>query len=177
VLPDAVKNVVHPARFDSLGNETHPEINFLAVNNSDLIPFLVAAIKEQQQNIEALQAQVNILNGGGNRHGQNNSEEEKENDESTIDVHLANAKAIILNQNVPNPFAEQTTISYFITDDVKQAQIYFYDNRGVILKIVDVNEKGAGQLNVFADDLSSGNYRYTLIADGKVVESKTMVKQ
>ena len=68
-------------------------------------------------------------------------------------------------------------ISYLITDDVKQAQIYFYDNKGTILKIVDINEKGAGQLNVFASDLSSGNYRYTLIADGKVIETKTMVKQ
>ena len=42
---------------------------------------------------------------------------------------------------------------------------------------VNVDEKGAGQLNVFAEDLSSGNYSYTLIADGKVVETKTMVKQ
>ena len=92
-------------------------------------------------------------------------------------MQLTNAKAIILNQNVPNPFAEQTSISYFITDDVKKAQIFFYDNKGTILKIVDINEKGEGQLNVFAADLSSGNYSYTLIADGKVVQTKTMVKQ
>jgi hypothetical protein len=60
---------------------------------------------------------------------------------------------------------------------VKQAQIFFYDNKGTILKTVDINEKGSGQVNVYAADLSSGQYKYTLIADGKVIETKTMVKQ
>ena len=96
---------------------------------------------------------------------------------SYIDVELENIKAIILNQNFPNPFAEHTTITYFITDDVKNAQIFFYDNKGTILKIVDINEPGSGQLNVFAADLSSGNYTYSLIADGRLIETKKMVKQ
>ena len=47
----------------------------------------------------------------------------------------------------------------------------------MILKIVDINEKGSGQLNVYAADLSSGNYTYSLIADGKLVETKKMIKQ
>ncbi|MEO8088413.1 MAG: hypothetical protein ABI763_16455, partial [Bacteroidota bacterium] len=68
-------------------------------------------------------------------------------------------------------------ISYFITDDVKKAQIFFYDNKGTILKVVGLNEKGAGQINVFAADLSSGNYTYMLVADGNVIQTKTMVKQ
>ena len=86
-------------------------------------------------------------------------------------------RAIILNQNVPNPFAEQTTIRYFIPDEVNRAQIFFYDNNGDILKVVDLNVKGAGQLNVFAADLGSGMYTYSLIADGKVIETKKMIKE
>jgi hypothetical protein len=83
-----------------------------------------------------------LLNGGGNRQGNHQNDNEENSGESNgIDVRLANAKAIILNQNVPNPFAEQTTISYFITEDVKQAQIFFYDNKGIILKVVDIREK------------------------------------
>ncbi|MES2592930.1 MAG: hypothetical protein V4608_13695 [Bacteroidota bacterium] len=31
--------------------------------------------------------------------------------------------------------------------------------------------------NVFASDLSSGIYTYTLVVDGKVVEAKKMIKQ
>jgi hypothetical protein len=41
--------------------------------------------------------------------------------------------------------------------------------------VVDVKEKGKGQLNVFAADLSSGVYTYSLIADGKLIETKKMV--
>ena len=78
---------------------------------------------------------------------------------------------------MPNPFAEKTTITFFITDDVKRAQIFFYDNKGIIIKSIDINTRGNGQLNVFAGDLSSGNYSYSLIADGKLIETKKMIKQ
>ena len=48
--------------------------------------------------------------------------------------------------------------------------------KGTILKTVDINETGEGQINVFAAGLSSGNYTYTLVADGKVIDSKKMLK-
>jgi len=32
-------------------------------------------------------------------------------------------------------------------------------------------------LNVFASDLSNGIYTYTLVADGKIFETKKMLKQ
>ncbi len=147
-----------------------------------MIPYLVAAIKQQQQDIEFMQAEIANLgsaNGGGNRHSHGIKDEGEvggQGNSSSIDVELRNSKSIILQQNVPNPFAEQCTIAYFITEEVKKAQIFFYDSKGMILKIVDINEKGAGQINVFAADLSSGNYTYTLIADERVIATKKMVK-
>ena len=177
VLPNAVKNILHPARYDSSGVETHSEINFLGVNNTEIIPFLVAGMQEQQKMIESLKAEVTTLKSTHNQPGNGEGDEEEQRQSDAIDVQLSNSKAIVLNQNVPNPFAEQTSISYFITDEVKKAQLFFYDNKGTILRIVDINEKGAGQLNIFAADLSSGNYTYTLIADGKVIETRTMIKQ
>jgi hypothetical protein len=177
ILPGLVKNCVHPARYDSLGNEIYSEIDFKAVNYTELIPFLIAAVKEQQQTIEEMQALIANLGGGGNRQGRPGDNEGEQGNRNSIDVELQNAKSIILNVAVPNPFAEHTVITYFITDDVSKAQIMFYDNTGNILKTVDVNEKGAGQINVFAHDLSSGIYSYSLIADGKLIETKKMVKQ
>ena len=178
ILPQLVKNGIHPARYDSLGNETYSAIEFKALNYTELIAFLIAGMKEQQLAIAAMQAELANLTGGGNRnfHPEGDVGEEKGNN-SSIDVELKNAKSIILNVAVPNPFAEQTVITYFITDDVHKAQILFYDNTGNILKKVDVNEKGAGQINVYANDLSSGVYSYSLIADGKLIETKKMVKQ
>jgi hypothetical protein len=48
--------------------------------------------------------------------------------------------------------------------------------KGQIIKVVDIKTKGKGQLNVFANDLSSGMYSYTLYVDGKAIDTKKMVK-
>jgi hypothetical protein len=82
-----------------------------------------------------------------------------------------------LNQNVPNPFAEQTVITYSIPESVKKADILFYDSNGKLINSIFIKERGNSQLNVFANDLSTGIYTYTLVADGQIVASKKMVKQ
>lgn len=175
ILPELVSSFKVPPRLDTLGNidTIGTSRSFKAVNYIAIIPYLIQGLKEQQEKIDAMQSQIDNCCNTGNRHTNPTDNEGG----SSIDINLQNVKAIILNQNVPNPFAEQTTITYFIPDEVKKAQIFFYDTKGTILKIVDVEEKGAGQLNVFAEDLSSGNYTYTLIADGRIVETKKMVKQ
>lgn len=57
------------------------------------------------------------------------------------------------------------------------AQIHFYDGQGKLINSVEITNRGAGQLNVFAEDLSSGTYTYTLVADGQIVSTKKMVKE
>jgi frataxin-like iron-binding protein CyaY len=56
-------------------------------------------------------------------------------------VTLSNQASIILNQNDPNPFAQNTTITYSIPDEVKRTTL-IYDNNGTILKTITINEKG-----------------------------------
>ena len=89
---------------------------------------------------------------------------------------LSDHDVVLLDQNVPNPFAEQTVISYSIPRNTKSAQILFYNTAGKLIKSVNVRENGKGKLNVFADDLSSGIYSYTLVIDGKVVYTRKMEK-
>ena len=96
---------------------------------------------------------------------------------TAINVNLSDRNAIELNQNVPNPFAESTVITYSIPASVQKAQIHFYDGQGKLINSVDVIERGNGQLNVFANDLSTGVYTYSLVADGQVVATKRMVKE
>lgn len=93
------------------------------------------------------------------------------------DIKLTNAQSIILENNVPNPFAEQTAISYYLPDNVQKAQMLFYNSQGRLIQSVDLKEKGKGMINVFASDLSNGVYTYTLVVDGKIIETKKMVKQ
>jgi len=97
------------------------------------------------------------------------------NTENTTEVELENVQAIVLDQNVPNPFAESTVITYFIPDNINYAQIIFTDNYGRIMKTVDIKTSGDGMIKVYAANLSSGTYTYSLMVDGKVVESKKMM--
>ncbi|WP_341903170.1 tail fiber domain-containing protein [Fluviicola taffensis] len=96
---------------------------------------------------------------------------------SELSVRLSNHETIILDQNVPNPFAEQTVINFTIPATVQKAQIHFYDGHGKLMQSVDVSERGLGRLTVFGSDLSSGVYTYTLVADGQVVATKKMMKE
>lgn len=121
-------------------------------------------------------------NSNGNGQGNNLMQSGTNNYKSILpttltDVELSNKNSIVLNQNVPNPFAEQTTITYYLPDNVKRAQIQFFEQSGKIIKTVDLIEKGKGKLNVFANDLSNGIYTYSLIIDGNTIETKKMIKQ
>jgi hypothetical protein len=93
------------------------------------------------------------------------------------DVVLSKTNTIILNQNVPNPFAESTTISYTIPQSFGKAQLIFTTVTGELIKTVEIKSPGSGQVNVFGRDLSSGLYVYTLVVDGKQIDRKKMIRQ
>jgi hypothetical protein len=156
--------------------EVFPELvredakGYYAVNYEGMIPVLLDAVKNQQKQIDELKALV-ASTSNPQQGNNNNSEFEKS-------IELGNTESIVLNQNVPNPFAEQTTITWFIPRTTTGvAQLMFYNGNGIMIKSVDITEKGTGKLNVFANDLSSGIYSYALILDGKIISTKKMDKQ
>ena len=94
-----------------------------------------------------------------------------------MDLVLDKNNIVILGQNTPNPFHESTKISYYIPKSFAKAQIVFTAVNGIVIKTTDITNSGNGTINVFANDLSSGLYSYSLFIDGKLVETKKMVKQ
>jgi len=131
--------------------------------------------------------------GGNNDPGMRAPEEQKQTNPSGIDkpvnmlpskpdnvqsaIILSDKNMIVLNQNVPNPFAESTVIAYNIPSNFIKAQIVFTNMNGKTVRTFDIKTKGEGRLTVFGDDLSTGVYTYTLIIDNKVIESKSMIKR
>lgn len=185
VLPNVVSVSKTDANYDAAGAIITPSVSFKTIEYDELIPLLIAGMKEQQSMIDSLANQLasiqNCLSNAGicsanAQAPQQTSQMEQERIAHSVDVHINNKENIVLNQNVPNPFAEKTVITYFIPESVSKAQIHFYNNEGRLINTVDINERGNGQLNVFADDLSSGIYTYSLVADGTFVVSKRMVK-
>lgn len=144
-----------------------------SISYSQFVVPLVKGMQEQQQMIEAQQTQINELKALLKASSDNATETSK----SIGAITLNDSQVIILEQNVPNPFAEQTSIAYTLTDGVQKAQILFYNNEGKLINSSELKATlGKGQLNVFASDLSNGIYSYTLVVDGKVIETKRMIK-
>ncbi|GAB4133911.1 MAG: hypothetical protein Fur0041_06570 [Bacteroidia bacterium] len=143
---------------------------------TELIPYLVKALQEEHRRNDSLSQRLTNLEGTVAGCCNTNSRMSNTNINNT-DVTLTNNSSIILNQNVPNPFAQQTIIGYNLPDNVNRAQILFYDAQGKLIQTVELTTRGKGQLTVFADDLSSGVYTYALVADGQIIDTKKMIKQ
>lgn len=172
VLPGLVKNCVHSPRFDSEGKETHPAINYKALNYTELIPFLVAGMKEQQNQIEDLKNMLNNCCLSNSEH-QLNKNNTGENPIGTIEL---KSGAAFLYQNQPNPFDNSTVIRYFIPDNGGSAKIIFMDETGKTINEAIITEKGMGSLNVISSELANGIYTYSLQIDGKILDTKKMLK-
>ncbi|OQA01210.1 MAG: hypothetical protein BWY70_00460 [Bacteroidetes bacterium ADurb.Bin408] len=98
--------------------------------------------------------------------------------ENIISVDLAKAEQIILYQNEPNPFNGTTIIRYFIPENMQiETFMAFYDAYGNEIKKVKINETGAGKIEVNAQNISAGIYSYSLVVNGKVMDTKKMIKK
>lgn len=202
VLPDLIKNVTAPATFDSLGNQVYAPLSFKGLNQEAFIPILIQGFKEQQVTVDSLQNELSqkdsLINDVNDRLSQlenclsnllpllcqiNNSAINQNDEETqselihTLNLELFDGENIVLEQNIPNPFAERTVINYYLPESVRAAKIIFYNQEGRMINEMNISERGNGQLNVYGADLSKGIYSYTLICDGQVIATKKMVKQ
>ncbi|MFH0867038.1 MAG: tail fiber domain-containing protein [Bacteroidota bacterium] len=165
-----VENIVPQVVFkDSAG--------YYNIQYGRLVALLVEGMKEQQQTITFQQSEIDSLKSVvfGTNQKSNENTGNSDSQSNMQYVELASENSIILNQNDPNPFAEETNITYFLSDDVSEAKILFYDNTGKIIKTVELIGRGNGTLHVYASNLSAGIYAYALIADSKVIDTKKMV--
>lgn len=176
VLPELVKNVHNPEQTDENGEVIIEAVDFKGVNYQALIPILIQGHKEQQEvidekdeEIDALKERLDKLEQLVNSMADNSNE--------NLNTRLSDVNYVVLEQNVPNPFAEKTTINFHIPEEVAKAQIIFYNEEGKLINTVNISDRGAGSLNVFTSDLSSGIYTYSLIVDGEIFETKKMVKK
>jgi TolA-binding protein len=80
-----------------------------------------------------------------------------------------------LEQNVPNPFGNTTIICYTLPQKFSNAQVIITDTHGKVLKQLNISHGGKGTISMDAASLSSGAYNYSLIVDGKIINTKQMI--
>jgi hypothetical protein len=128
------------------GNILEIEIESGASVSVDLYPL----IENLETRVAALEGQTNVNN-----------------------VKYAGARIF---QNTPNPFISETKIPFFIPEEVQDARLAIFDIQGSKLKEVPIAQRGNGSYIVNKSLVSSGTFFYTLILDGRKIESEIMIK-
>lgn len=183
IIPDLVKVVHHPAKYNDEGNVLHEAFDYKAVNYTGLIPFTIAAIQEQQQIIDEKEERIKALEKEVERLAQleQNVERIKEQlavlntrmeQTEVMDVQVGvigqpeNGKTE-LHQNRPNPFRQVTTFAYTLGKEGK-VELNIYSMDGVFIENVinRFQEKGEHKVEWDSKEIPNGMYFYILNVDG-----------
>jgi trimeric autotransporter adhesin len=96
---------------------------------------------------------------------------------TSISTQLVSISSASLDQNIPNPFSNETTINYSLPQNYSSARIIITNKLGKTLKEINVSGKGKGSLKVDASTLANGAYQYSLYVNNKLIDTKQMVSQ
>ena len=126
-----------------------------ALNYIELIPIMIKGMQEQQKQIEELKQEIASL---------------KASNASSSPLTSA-----YLKQNAPNPFSNNTIIQSYVPADAHQAQLLIYSSDGRQLKSYSLTNNGMNNVTISSGTLASGQYIYSLIIDGRKVDTKNMI--
>lgn len=158
--------------FDGVYKPQNSKDNFGLAYGEFVVP-LVKAVQEQQKMIDSLRASVDSLKAAKSQGFRTNQHNGKS--DTTLQVKLSLPEEISLSEARPNPNNGKAEIDYYLPSFVNSAKIIFTDILGRI-----VNETklivGYGTISVDTQDLPSGTYVFSLIIDGKIFDSKKMVR-
>lgn len=170
-IPEAVKDITFQATLDSAGQVLYPALSTKIINTDAVIPFLVAAIKEQQQQIAAMQAQIAqcCAANPGMAPGE------------TGGLKAAPATGEVKKQDlliIPNPVADLTTLEYYVPRAGKVVlQVATMDGKPLATLREEMAEPGAYSYTWNTSKLATGTYLCTYLLDGAVVVQRAVKVQ
>jgi len=155
--------------FDGVHHPDNSKDNYSLVY-ADFVPSLVKAVQElssensdlkqqnsgQQQQIDQLK---NIVEQLAKKNGIN------------IDFSSSSAR---LEQNIPNPSKQSTTINYYVPKNANTAMLKITSLSGETLKTATLAAGGNGTYTLQTSTLHSGTYMYSLYVDGKLIDTKKL---
>jgi len=166
---------------------------FLCYNSSPLMYLTVNAIKELDANIATATTKIQTIDSVTELIHQENQILKNENhalnqrvkdlEEKFLLIQASCCKNtelyddVLLEQNVPNPFAKETIITYFVPERLSgRIELVIADASGTaILQRVNVLPNIPSQFTYSATDLQTGVYLYGIALNGQIIKSKKMI--
>ena len=157
VFPELTKDITKPV-FDKEG-KIISTFSMKGINYTGLISVLTAGVKELNDEVALLKQELADL---------------KERSERNSNGLFEDNKRAILKQNVPNPFADQTSISYQLPQGSDRASLMVFNMNGNIIKEFPLT-KSSGEITINASQIGKGLFIYSLVQGGQELISKKMV--
>ena len=158
---------------------TQDKEGYYSINYIGLIPLMVEALKEQNEQNEAQQAEIDSLKRAVLTLTKESNLPHVRSAASPDDGNTALQTPIVggcrLEQNTPNPFNQLTQIKYYLPETIISAYLCIYDMQGKQLQQIALTQRGEGAELISASQLAPGMYLYALIADGQEVDVKRMI--
>ena len=129
---------------------------YLSINYTELIPLLIQSIKELKEEVDQLSAALVGVRS------------------TTANGIIAESARAVLYQNAPNPFTERTEIKFDLPENAKNAFIYIFNMQGALVKQIAISSTQRSIL-INGSELTAGMYLYSLLVDGKEVDTKKMI--
>lgn len=80
-----------------------------------------------------------------------------------------------IDQNVPNPFKNNTVINYTLPQQYTSAKIIISDNRGKMLREINISGKDKGSFAFNSAGVAAGAYNYAYYINGRLIDTKQMI--
>lgn len=159
VFPELTKDVTKPV-FDENGKITS-EFSFKSINYVGLISLLTAAVKELNVELTAVRQDLDEYKSNDVVRGQ-------------IIQNTSSINGYSIEQNVPNPFSDKTSIRFQLAPGVQSATLSIFNLNGAFVK--DYSLEGiSGEVEILASEIGKGMYIYSLNQNGQEIISKRMI--
>lgn len=131
---------------------------YLGIDYVSFIPLLIEEIKTHKVTIDKMNDEITTL------------KQQKVFSNSSTET-ISNK----LFQNSPNPFKNNTIITYEIQDNFNSASIMIFDLQGTLIDTYPIFESGKNEINIIGNKYKPGMYIYSLIIDDKEIDTKRMI--
>lgn len=149
------------------------------VNYQEMIPIMLVAIQQLAFSMEKYGFPLELKKGA---YGKFSTDEVSRLDslaQTRFSKHKTQPKnspqEAELYQNQPNPFGSETTIEYYVPQDVGSVTLYIFTLTGKLVMSYPIDTRGYGSTVIKASSLEAGMYVYSLVTDNHIVDTKRMI--
>jgi hypothetical protein len=159
VFPELTRDITRPI-YDENGKITS-EISFKAINYVGLISLLTESIQELNKELTQVRQDFDEYKTNDAVRGQ-------------ILQNTPSVNGYSIEQNVPNPFTDKTSIRFQLAPGVESATLSIFNLNGAFVRDYQLNGN-AGEVELLASEIGKGMYIYNLNQNGQEIISKRMI--